>query len=86
VISQRSPPATELQHPRQHADIHVDRAIGNAGVVTGTLKLCDCRRRDRGERDVAKVLLDDAEPLLLELDGASGAPYPFGSQVGVDCF
>ena len=86
VISQRSPPAAELQHPRQHADIHVDRAIGDAGVVTGALKVCDRRRRDRGERHVAKVLLDDAEPLLLEFDRASGAPDPFGSQVRVDGF
>jgi hypothetical protein len=39
VISQRSPPATELHHPRQHTDIHVDRAIGDAGVVTGTLEV-----------------------------------------------
>ena len=85
VIRQRSPPAAELQHARQHADIHVDRAIRDAGVVTGALKVGDRRRRDRGERHVAKVLLDDAEPLLLEFDRASGAPDPFRSQVRVDC-
>jgi hypothetical protein len=38
VISERSPAAAELQHPTQHANIHVDRAIGNAGVVTGRAK------------------------------------------------
>jgi hypothetical protein len=63
VISERPPSAAELQHPRQHADIHIDRAIRDAGVVTGALEVGDRRRRDRGERDVAKVLLDDAEPL-----------------------
>ena len=86
MIRERSPPAAELQHPRQHADIHVDRAIGYAGVVTGTLKVGDCRRGDRGERHVAEVLLDDAEPLLLEFDRASGAPDPFRSQVCIDGF
>jgi len=68
VISKRSPSAAELQHPRQHADVHVDRAIGDAGVVTCALEVRDGRGCDRGERRVAKVLLDDAEPLFLELD------------------
>lgn len=66
VIRERSPSAAELQHPRQHADIHVDRAIRDAGVVTGTLEVGDCRRRDRGEPHVAEVLLDDAKPLFLD--------------------
>ncbi len=70
VISERSPSATELQHPRQDADIHVDRAIGDAGVVTYALEVSDDRSCDRGERHMAKVLLDDAEPLLLGLDRA----------------
>jgi hypothetical protein len=70
VISERPPPAAELQHPRQHAHIHVNRAIGNAGVVTDALEISDCRSCDCGERHVAEVFLDDAEPLLLELDRA----------------
>ena len=41
--------------------------------MTGTLKVSDCRRRDRGERHVVEVLLDDAEPLILEFDRATGA-------------
>jgi hypothetical protein len=87
VIRQRPPPAAGLQHPRQHADIHVDRAIGFTAVMTDTLKVCDRRRGDRRERHVlAEVLLDDAEPLFLEFDCAVGAPNPFGSQVRVDCF
>ena len=43
MIRKRSPTAAELQHPRQHADIHVDRAIGDAGVVTGALEVSDRR-------------------------------------------
>jgi hypothetical protein len=39
VIRERSPPAAELQHPRKHAHVHVDRAIGLAGIVTGVLEL-----------------------------------------------
>jgi hypothetical protein len=85
VISQRSPPATELQHPRQHADIHVDRAVRDAGVVTGALKVGDRRRGDRGEWHVAKMLPDDAEPLLLEFYRPSRASNPLRGQVSVDC-
>src|SRR5262245_63667397 len=36
VISERSPSAAELQHPRQNADIHVDRTIRDACIVTST--------------------------------------------------
>jgi hypothetical protein len=35
VVSECSPSAAELQHPRQHPDIHVNRAISDAGVMTG---------------------------------------------------
>ena len=70
VISERAPPAAELQHPRQHAHIHVNGAIGNAGVVMDALEISDCRSCYRGERHVAEVFLDDADPLLLELDRA----------------
>ena len=70
VIRERSPPAAGLEHARQHADVHVDRAVRDAGIVPRALELRDRRRRDRGERHVAEVLLDEAEPFLLELDRA----------------
>jgi hypothetical protein len=41
LISERSPPGTGLQHPRQHPDIHVDRAIGDAAIVTCALDAGD---------------------------------------------
>ena len=49
VISQRSPPATELQHTRQHANVHVDGPIRDAGVVTGKLEIRNRRRGYFGE-------------------------------------
>ena len=42
------------------------------------------RGGDRRERDVAEVLLDEAEPFLFQLDRARGAPHPRGIQVGAD--
>ena len=84
VIRERSPPAAGLEHPRQHADVHVDRAVRDAGLVPRALELRDRRRGDRRERHVAEVLLDEAEPFLLELDRARGAPHPLGIQVGAD--
>ena len=84
VIRERSPSAAGLEHPRQHADVHVDGAVRDAGIVTRALELRDRRRRDRGERHVAEVLLDEAEPLLLELDRPRRAAHPLGSQVRVD--
>jgi hypothetical protein len=39
VIRERSPPAAELEDARQHADVHVDRAIRFAGIVTGVLEI-----------------------------------------------
>ena len=42
------------------------------------------RGGDRRERDVAEVLLDEAEPFLIQLDRARGAPHPRGIQVGAD--
>ena len=70
VISQRSPPAAELQHPRQHADIHVDRAIRDAGVVTdairkGCLKEPAVRRLLFGDR-LASRDIDDVAAMRLQ--------------------
>src|SRR5205823_7462072 len=42
------------------------------------------RGGDRRDRHVAEVLLDEAEPFLLQLDRAWGAPHPLGIQVGAD--
>ena len=84
VIGERPPPATGLEHARQHTNVHVDRAVRDAGLVPRALKLGDRRRGDRRERDVAEVLLDEAEPFLFQLDRARGAPHPRGIQVGAD--
>ena len=84
VVCERPPPATGLEHARQHTDVHVDRAVRDAGLVPRALELRDRRRGDRRERHVAEVLLDEAEPFLLQLDRARGAPHPLGIQVGAD--
>ena len=68
VVGERAPPATGLEHARQHTDVHVDRAVRDAGLVTRALKLRDRRRRDRRERHVAEVFLDEAQPFFFELD------------------
>ena len=57
-----------VEHARQHTDVHVDRAVRNARVVTRALELRNRGRRDRLERHVAEVLLDEAQPFFLELD------------------
>ena len=78
VIRQSSPSAAEPQYTRQHADIHIDRAVRDASVVTCVLEVRDGRRCDCGQRHVlAEVLLDDAEPLFLKFDRASRAPDGF---------
>lgn len=56
VVGERSPAAAELQHPRQHADVHVDGAIRHAGVVSGALELGDGCGGDSRQRRVAEVL------------------------------
>ena len=84
VVRERPPTAAGLEHARQHADVHVDRAVRDAGLVPRALELRDRLRRDRGERHVAEVLLDEAESFLLELDRARRAAHPLGVQVGVD--
>ena len=68
VVGERPPPAAGLEHARQHTDVHVDRAVRDAGLVPRALELRDRRRRDRRERHVAEMLLDEAQPFLLELD------------------
>ena len=55
VVRERPPSTAGLEHARQHADVHVDRAVRDAGLVTRALELRDRRRRDRGERHVAEV-------------------------------
>jgi len=84
LVGQRPPPAAGLQHARQHADVHVDRAVRDAGLVTRALKLGDRLRRDCRKRHVAEVFLHEAQSLFLELDPARGAPHPLGIQVGSD--
>ena len=84
VVCERPPPATGLEHARQHTDVHVDRAVRDAGLVTRALELRNRRRGDRRERHVAEVLLDEAQPFLFELDCPRRAPDPLGSQIGVD--
>ncbi len=68
VIRERPPATAGLEHPRQHADVHVDRAVRDAGLVPRVLELRDRRRRDGRERHVAKVLLDEAQSFFFELD------------------
>jgi hypothetical protein len=68
VVCERPPPAARLEHARQHTDVHVDRAVRNAGLVTRALELRNRGRRDRRERHVAEVLLDETQPFFFELD------------------
>ncbi|HKY23408.1 MAG TPA: hypothetical protein VJM31_19485 [Vicinamibacterales bacterium] len=84
VVGERPPPATGLEHARQHPDVHVDRAVRDTCLVPRALKLGNRRRGDRRERHVAEVLLDEAEPFFFELDRAGGAPNPLSIQVGAD--
>ena len=72
MIRERSPPAAEFQHPRQHAHVHVDRAVRLAGIVTEVLEIGDRRRGDRGEQHIAKVLLDDGEGCSGRCSSGSG--------------
>lgn len=73
VIRQCPPPATRLEHARQHAYVHIDRAVRDAGLVTRSLELGDRLRRDCRKRNVAKVFLDETQSLFFELDRARGA-------------
>ena len=57
VISQRSPPATELQHPRQHANIvSIDARSAEASLRKPALEA-----RDRAQaRDVGRTVVSSA--------------------------
>ena len=84
VVGQRPPPAAGLQYTRQHAYVHVDRAVRDAGLVARALELGDRFRGDRRERHVAEVLLDQTQSLFLEFDRPRRAPYPLRVQLGAD--
>src|SRR6266849_2208367 len=48
---------------RQHTYVHVNRAVRNADLVPSSLELADRRGRDRRERHLTEVFLDQAQPL-----------------------
>ena len=50
VLSECAPPTARLEHARQHADVHVDRAVRDAGLVAGTLEGCDRLCGDRASK------------------------------------
>jgi hypothetical protein len=68
MVRQGPPTAAGLQHARQHAHVHVDRPVRDAGLVARPLEAGNCRRCDRGERHVAEVLLDETQAFFFELD------------------
>ncbi|MEI6669127.1 MAG: hypothetical protein WCP29_13315 [Acidobacteriota bacterium] len=68
AVCERTPPAARLEHARKHTDVHVDRAVRDAGLVTRALERRNRRRRDRRERHVTEVPLDEAQPFFFELD------------------
>ena len=54
LVCERPPPATGLEHARQHTDVHVDGAVRDAGLVPRALELCNrggrggvCREQER---------------------------------------
>jgi hypothetical protein len=68
VVCERPPPATGLEHARQHTNVHVDRTVRDASIVPRALELSDRRRGDCRERHVAEVLLDEAQRFFFDLD------------------
>ena len=86
VLRQRSPTAAGLEHARQHADVHVDGAVRDSRVVARALEVGDRRRRDRRQRRIAEMLLDEAQALLLELDRSRRATHSLGGKVRFDRF
>ena len=57
MVRERSPATARLQHARQHADVHVDRAVRDAGLVPRPLEVRDRSCRDRRQGHVAEVAL-----------------------------
>ena len=56
VIRERSPSAARFEHARQHADVHVDRAVPDAGLVPRAWELGDRRffRPSRSSRRASR--------------------------------
>jgi hypothetical protein len=70
VVRQRAPASARLEHAGQHADVHVDRAVGLARVMALTLVVGDRLRGDGSQRYVTEVAFQGDQPLFLELDRA----------------
>src|SRR5258708_18615915 len=82
MFGQGSPTTAGPEHTPQHADVHVDRPVRDAGVVAGALKIFGRRRCDLPERKGSPKPLFAGQELPLPLPCPRRGAPPLRLAVG----